>query len=105
MESGALQGRPLDYLGPVVSTTAYLREQPQDGHARRRRDEAVQRAVRIHPVAVVAEAAGLSPRCVAEIVVGAEVRLGSRNASFRVPWLQSRRLRFGYVPGRGESAG
>jgi hypothetical protein len=104
MKSGASQGRPLDYLGPVVSTTAYLRERPEDEHARRRRDEAVQRATRVHPVSVVAQAAGLSRRGFAEIVVGAAVATESRNRSFRVPKLRSRSLRFGYVLRRGEPA-
>jgi hypothetical protein len=59
----------LDYLGPVASTSAYLRRSPASEAGRRRRDEAVRRAVRFHPLAVVAEAAGLSPGAVASILV------------------------------------
>lgn len=104
MKGGASQGRPLDYLGPVLSTTAYLREHPEDEHARRRRDESVRRALRAHPLSAVADATGLSTRVVAEIVLGAHATAGARNTSFRVPRLTSRSLAFGYVAGRSESA-
>lgn len=63
--------RSLDYLGPVASTAAYLRHHPGSEPARCRRDEAVRRAVRAHPLAAVAASAGLAPRAVAEIVLSA----------------------------------
>jgi hypothetical protein len=99
---GASQGRALDYLGPVISTTAYLREKPRDENARRRRDETVRRATRVHPLTVVADAADLSARSIAEIVVSAEAARKARKPSFRVPRLRPRSLRFGYVARRGE---
>jgi hypothetical protein len=102
MRGGASQDRPpLDYLGPIVSTTAYLRERPGNEHALRRRDETVRRAARVHHVSLVAKAAGLSPRAVAEIVVGTEAFAGSRKPSFPVPRRPSQTFRFGYVPRRG----
>jgi anti-sigma factor RsiW len=67
----ASQGCGLDHLGPVVSATTYLREHPLDERARRRRDETVLRALRAHPVPTVAEAADLSPRAIAKVVLGA----------------------------------
>lgn len=59
----------LDYLTPVIETTAILRRSPDNAHALRRRDEMVRRAARAHTLAAVAEAAELSPRATAEIVL------------------------------------
>lgn len=57
----------LDYLTPVVETTAILLDDPGNEHAQRRRDEMVRRAARKHTLQVVAEAAQMSPRAAAEI--------------------------------------
>ena len=64
-----MDGEGLDYLTPVVETTAILRKSPGNEHALRRRDEMVRRAVRVHPLSKVADAAELSPRATAEIIV------------------------------------
>jgi hypothetical protein len=64
-----MEGEGLDYLTPVVEATAILRNVPDNEHALRRRDEMVRRAVRVHPLSVVAGVAELSPRATAEIVV------------------------------------
>jgi len=89
---------PLDYLAPVVSTSTYLSQRPADEHARRRRDETVRRALRAHPVAAVAEAASLSPRAVADIVLGPQAasRADPQPPTVRSspPW------RLGFVPRR-----
>ena len=60
----------LDRLRVVAETATYLELHPESAPARRRRDEAVTRAARFHPVEEVAAAAGVPTATLLEIVLG-----------------------------------
>lgn len=66
----AVDDSQLDRLRVVAETATYLELNPESAPARRRRDEAVIRAARFHPVEEVATAAGVPTATLLEIVLG-----------------------------------
>jgi hypothetical protein len=78
----------LEHLRILDETTAYLEVAPESASARRRRDEAVLRALRHHPPREVAESARVSAEQLFEIVA-ASVPEPPRRPRRERGWAQS----------------